>query len=95
MGLHYDPTINFGTLVALAVFVTTIIGGWYTFRIWMSVQLSSMRQTLDMHATELEKTTNELAEHRRSHQKLLAEVQVLVGQMSMLMKMQDRRGARG
>lgn len=91
MQLRYDPTISFSTILSLAVFITTAVGGWYAFRLWMTVQLTEMRSTLNAHAKGLEDTTAELALHRAAHQQLLAQVQILVGQMSMLMGMQERR----
>lgn len=93
MGLKWDPTISFGTVLAIAAVVTSIVGGWFAFRQFMMVELAKMTATLRNHAEQLEQNASELRDQRAANTKLIGEVQRLVGQMELLLRMQDRRAS--
>lgn len=89
--VKWDPTITLGTVMVIAGLVSTVIGSWYAFRQFMSIELTKMQSTLNNHADQLQDTARELREQRHAYQELIGKVQVLVGQMGMLITAQDRR----
>lgn len=90
---HLDGTITVGNLLTILSMVLVVFAAWHSFKLWISVEIAKIMVTLVEHTKSIAYHTDRLDKFEDAHKGLIRDMQQLIGQVDILIRMMpsDRR----